>query len=166
MIKKFIYFTFQSNSTKHNKLISWSNFPEGHHILSPEIWGNTFTDWLKKCSDVYIFSISYKLPYLLFFLLKSCDTWHRMDNAPNILCPRCKERVSLPFYILLQVVQNYSELYKTTNHAHFIFYCKLSKNTLDFMRELINLNYSFNIPFKINLIKLTWWELLLNSMMV
>ena len=49
---KEIYFTFQSNSTKYNKpfkFISWSNFLEGHHILSREIWGKAFTGWFKKC---------------------------------------------------------------------------------------------------------------------
>ena len=55
------YFTLQSNGTKYNKpfkFISWSNFLEEHHILSPDIWGKTFTDWFKKCSDgiaIYIF---------------------------------------------------------------------------------------------------------------
>ena len=49
--------------------------PEGHHILSPEIWGKTFTDWFKKCSDGYIFSN----PEI-----------HRIGNTPNILCLRCK----------------------------------------------------------------------------
>ena len=37
---KEIYFTLQSNSTKYNKpfkFISWPNFLEGHHVLSPEI---------------------------------------------------------------------------------------------------------------------------------
>ena len=33
-------------------------------------------DWFKKCSDSYIFCI----PVI-----------HRIDNAPNSLCPRCKE---------------------------------------------------------------------------
>ena len=73
------YFIFQSNSTKCNKSFKFisfsfiSNFPEGHHILSLEIWGKTFTDWFKKCSNGYIFSN----PVI-----------HRMGNAPNILCPR------------------------------------------------------------------------------
>ena len=46
-MKKFIYFTLQSNSTKYNKLFkftSWSNFLEGHLILNPEIYGKTFID--------------------------------------------------------------------------------------------------------------------------
>ena len=54
---KEIYFILQYNSTKYNKpfkSISWPNFPEGRHILSPEIWGKTFTDWFKKLSDGYI----------------------------------------------------------------------------------------------------------------
>ena len=32
-----------------------------------------------------------------------------------------------------------------------MFYCKLSKTTLGFISELIYLNHSFNIPFKIGL---------------
>ena len=41
---KELYFKLQSTSTKYNKLfkfISWLNFPEEHHILSPDIWGKT-----------------------------------------------------------------------------------------------------------------------------
>ena len=45
------------------------------------------------------------------------------------MCHRCKE-------------QNESQPY-------FIFYCKLSEIILDFISELINLKYGFNIPFKI-----------------
>ena len=76
---KEIYFILQSNSTKYNKpikFISWPNVLERHHILIPEVWGKTFTDWFKKCSDGCIFSNS---------------AIHRMGNAPNILCPRCNE---------------------------------------------------------------------------
>ena len=77
-----MYFILQSNSTKYNRpfeFISFlfnSNFLEEHHILSPEIWSKTFTVWFRKCSDGYIFSN---------------PTLHRMGNASNILCPRCKE---------------------------------------------------------------------------
>ena len=56
---KEIYFTLQSNSTKYNKpfkFISWPNFLQGHHILSPEICGKTLTDWFTKCSDGCTFS--------------------------------------------------------------------------------------------------------------
>ena len=54
-----------------------------------------------------------------------------MGNTPNILCPRCKEQKE--------------------SQPYFIFYCKLSKITLDFINELINLKYPFNILFKITL---------------
>ena len=77
---KEINFTLQSNSTEYNKsfkFISWSNFLELHHIFSSQILDKTFTDWFKKCSDKYIFSNL---------------AIHRMGNAPNILCPRCKEQ--------------------------------------------------------------------------
>ena len=75
---KKIYFILQSINTKYNKpfkLISWHNFFEGYHILNPEIWSKTFTDWFKKCSDGYIFSN---------------PAIHRIGNAPNIQSPRCK----------------------------------------------------------------------------
>ena len=45
-----------------------------------------------------------------------------MCNAANILCPIRKEQEE--------------------SQPHFIFFCKLSKTTLDFMNELINFNYS------------------------
>ena len=51
---KQIYFFLQSNGTKYKrsfKFLSKSNFLEGHHILIPEIWVTTFTDWFRKCSD-------------------------------------------------------------------------------------------------------------------
>ena len=78
--------------------------------------------------DNYIFSIQYKR---IHFYLSLYPEIHRMGNKPDILYPRCKE-------------QKESQLY-------FIFYCKLSKITPDFIRELINLKYAFNIPLKITL---------------
>ena len=56
---KEFYFTLQSNS-KYNKpfkFISWPKCLGGNHILSPDIWGKTSTDWFKKCTDgwLYIF---------------------------------------------------------------------------------------------------------------
>ena len=50
---KEIYLSLQSNSAKYNKpfkFISWPNFLEEHHILSPDVWGKTFCGWLEKCS--------------------------------------------------------------------------------------------------------------------
>ena len=73
LFNKEIYCTLQSNSTKYNKpfeFISRRNFLEGHHILSPEILGKTFTGWFNKCSDGYIFSN---------------HSVHRIGNAPKIL---------------------------------------------------------------------------------
>ena len=67
-----------------------------------------------------------------------------MGTATKILCLRCREQEQ--------------------SQPHFISFCKLSKITLDFISELINLNYSFNIPFKISL--KTVGELLRNTMMV
>ena len=43
-----------SNSANYNKafkFISWPNFLEVNHILSPDIQGKNFTHWFKKCSD-------------------------------------------------------------------------------------------------------------------
>ena len=48
----------QSYSTKYNiafKFISWSNFLEGHNIVSPEICDKTFTYWFKKWFVEYFF---------------------------------------------------------------------------------------------------------------
>ena len=54
-----------------------------------------------------------------------------MGNTPTILCPRCKE--------------------SEESHPHFIFHCKLSQNTLNFIKRLINQNYEFQSPFKISI---------------
>ena len=73
-----------------------------------------------------------------------------MGNTPNVLCPRCREQDEY--------------------HSHFLFYCKLSKVTLDYISELINLNYSFNIVFKYSLktiimgsFSILWWCTFKNS---
>ena len=94
--------------------------------MSPEIWAKVFTDWFKKCSDGYIFSIWYKLIHLPLPLNPAI---HRMGNSPFTLCPRCKE--------------------SDETHPHFLFQCKLPQTTLNFINELINLNYTFQSPFKI-----------------
>ena len=78
--------------------------------------------------DGYTFSTLYKI---IHFFLPLNPAIHRMGNTPNILCTRRKEqKESRPF---------------------FIFYYKLSKIILDFIGELSNLKYAFNIPFKITL---------------
>ena len=73
-----------------------------------------------------------------------------MCNTLNIVCPRCREQ--------------------DESHPHFIFYCKLSKVTPDYISELINLNYSFNIPFRFSLktiimgsFSILWWCTFKNS---
>ena len=78
--------------------------------------------------DSYIFAILYKL---IDYSLPLNPAIHRMRNTANTLCPRCKEQKE--------------------SQSYFINYCKLSKITLDFISELINLKYAFNIPFKITL---------------
>ena len=45
---KDIYCSPQYYCAKYDKpfkFISWSNFLEGHHILSPNFWSKTFCDW-------------------------------------------------------------------------------------------------------------------------
>ena len=54
-----------------------------------------------------------------------------MGNNPNSLCPRCTEREE--------------------SHPHFIFHCRLSQTTLDYINKLINLNYTFRTPFRISI---------------
>ena len=90
--------------------------------------GQSFTDWFKKCADDYIFSIWYKL---IDFSLPLNPALHRMGTNLDSLCPRCKER--------------------DESHPHFIFLCRLSQTTLDFINKLINLNYTLRTLFKISI---------------
>ena len=92
--------------------------------------GDTDVSKLANLSLVKTFSLI-SATELIHFSLPLNSAIHRMGNTPNILCPRCKEQEE--------------------SQPYFIFYCKLSKITLDFISELINLKYSFNIPFKITL---------------
>ena len=80
------------------------------------------------CTAIYFQAILYKF---IHFSLPLNPAIHRMDKAQNILCLRCKE--------------------KKEYQPCFIFYCKLSRITLDIIGELINMKYAFNIPFKITL---------------
>ena len=57
---KDIYYTLLNNNDDYNrpfKFISWQNHFQENPVLSPEIWGKTFNDWFKKCSNGYIFSL-------------------------------------------------------------------------------------------------------------
>ena len=63
------------------------------------------------------FQIWYKFIHFSFPLSLAV---HRMRNTPTTLCPRCKE--------------------SEESHPHFIFHCKLSQNTLNFINRLINQN--------------------------
>ena len=67
-----------------------------------------------------------------------------MGTTRKIMCPRCREQED--------------------SQPHFFVFWQLSKFTLEFISELINMSYSFNIPFKFSL--KTTRKLLLNSMMV
>ena len=70
--------------------------------------------------DSFIFSVLYELIHFLFTLNPAV---HRMGNASNVLCARCKEqkRVSTLFYILLQAFQNYTGLHQWTNQSEIRF---------------------------------------------
>ena len=76
---------------------------------------------------LYLFSIWYKLIHVPLPLNPAL---HRMGTNPNSLCPRCKEREE--------------------SHPHFIFHCRLSQTTLDYISKLNNLNYTFRTPFRIS----------------
>ena len=114
--------------------------PQSHYGDKRE---GTLFSWL----DIYIYSIWYKL---IHFSLLLNPAIQRMGNTPNILHPRCREQ--------------------DESHPHYIFYCKLSKVILDHISELINLNYSFNIPSKFSLktikmgyFSILWWCTFKNS---
>ena len=107
-------------------------------------WKDTISSVKKALMDTYIHNI-FCLVYTYSFFLPLNPAIHRMGNAPKILFPRCREQEK--------------------SQPHFRFFLDArSKITLEFISKLINLNISFNIPFKINL--KTTRELLLNSMMV
>ena len=128
---KDIYYTLQNNNDDYNrpfKFIPWQNHFQENPVLSPEIWGKTFNDWFKECSNGYIFSLWYKLTH---FSLPLNPAIHRMGNSSTPICPRCKE---------------YDE-----THPHFLFRCKLSQTTLNFINKLINLNYTLQSPFRISI---------------
>ena len=110
------------SSSLHGQILSMKT------VFTPATWSKIFAEWFKKCADGYIFSISYKL---IHFSLPLNHKLHKMGNNPNSLFPRCKEQEE--------------------SHSHFIFHCRLSQITLDFINKLINLNYTSRTPFKISI---------------
>ena len=102
---------------------------------------------------IYIFN---KYIYIYIYIISRTNSpllnpaIQRMGNTPNILSPRCREQ--------------------DKSQPHFILYCKLSKITLGYISELINLNYFFTIPFKFSLktiimgfFPILWWCTFKNS---
>ena len=92
--------------------ISWPNLMDGRNPYSQKC----FTDWFIKCYDGCIFLSCMNLS--IFLPLNPAI--YRIGNAPNILCPRCKEQdESHPPSPLLSSL------------LHFTFYCKISEINLD-----------------------------------
>ena len=73
---------------------------------------------------------SFHLIYIYPLSISLNPAIHRMDNSQNFLCPRCREQ--------------------DESYPCFIFHWNLSKATQNFISGLINLNYIFNTPFKVN----------------
>ena len=115
-------------------IILWPNFLKGHHFFSLDIWSNTFSDWLEMPWWIAIaifwivFSIWYKL---IYFSLTLNHAIHRMGNTLNFLIPDVKNKKS--FNSVLYFIASFPKLF------------------WDFISELINLKYTFNIPFKVTL---------------
>ena len=98
--------TFPS-PTSIEEILDQSLFLNPHTQITPTFpwdWSKIFTNWAKKCSVGYIFSIWYKL---IHFSLPLSPALNRMGNIPNALCHRCNEAEE--------------------SHPHFIFHCKLSQ---------------------------------------
>lgn len=105
-----------------------ADFMEVYHNLSPNIRGKVFTHWFTNSSDGYIVSNQHKF---IKYPLPLIPAINRTGNSLNILCSRSREL--------------------DESHPRFIVLCKLSQNTLDFISGLINLNYPFNMAFKVSL---------------
>ena len=85
-----------------------------------------------KCTSCHkVIAVITRRAYCFHFSLLLNPAIQRMGNRLNILDPRRMEQVE--------------------SHPNFIFCCKLSKVSLDYISELININYSFNLPFKFSL---------------
>ena len=133
---KEIYFTLQSNSTKTK---NFSNSIHDQTFLKDII----FSVKSEESFDGYIYSVWYTL---IHFSLPLNPAIPKLEWAT-------RQRFRVP----------YVENKKSLSPILYLFF-KLSKITLDFIIELINLNYSFNISFKISL--QTTRELSLNSIIV
>ena len=115
--------------------------------LSPQwLCGNSCT-WAHGIHDVYT----------------SCSIWYKLIHFSLLLTLQYKEWATQPVFCIPDMEQ-------VESHLHFMFYCKLSKVTLDYISELINLNYSFNLPFKFSLktikigsFSILWWCTFKNS---
>ena len=94
------------------------------YIMSPSLWVATKPLWWYPGGHI-VFMIEYINIYIYIQRIQ------RMINTLNILHPRFMEQ--------------------DESHPYFIFYWKLSKVTLDYIYELINLNHSLNLPFKFSL---------------
>ena len=125
------------NNSGLNNTKNLSNSFHGETSLKDTIFS------VQKALNGYIFSVWYKL---IHFSLPLNPVIHRMGNAAKILCPSPDVEIKKGLNPILYFIANPPKLLQTSSS------------------ELINLNYSFNIPFKINL-KATK-ELLLNSKMV
>ena len=98
---------------------------DAHHVLKCMSCHKSIVVNTGRVLYIYIHKFSVWCKLIHFSLLLNPEI-QRMGNTSNNLHPKCME-------------QNES-------HLHFRFYCKLSKVTLDYITELINLNYSFNLP--------------------
>ena len=136
---------FKSHRSKMGVIYMWNHENNVPSRLSSQCLCSNSCTWAHGAHDwIYIFNHVHHFPLLLNPAIQ------RMDNAANILHPRRMEQ--------------------DEPHPHFIFYCKLSKVTLDYIIELIKLNYSFNLPFKFSFknikmgsFSLLWWCTFKNS---
>ena len=109
-------------------------------VATTPLWWSTGGHIVFIIEYIYIYSIF----QLIHFSLLLNPAMQRMGNTRNIQHPRCME--------------------KDESHLHFIFYWKLSKVTSDYISKLINLNYFFNLPFKLSVktikigsFSILWW---------
>ena len=76
--------------------------------------------------NLFLSSVMFSVKKVSFPAKTAVPAIHKMGNSPTTLCPRCKE------------------CYET--HPLFLFHCKLSQTTLNFINELMNLNYTLFNP--------------------